>query len=55
MIKLKACPCCGSRWVELINYKPEVQVQCFGCFLNTGPHETDEEAAKTWNRRRKPK
>lgn len=56
-LKLKACPFCGSRQVEIVTlqhprYVESYAVECLDCGVMTWPTISMEAAAKVWNRRK---
>ena len=55
MIKLKPCPFCGSRNIEMRRLSVQGRwsrfVRCLDCWANTDVCADDELAAACWNRR----
>ena len=53
-VKLKPCPFCGSKYVEIIKpFNKEYQVQCGDCYATSCVETTPKKAVKAWNMRAK--
>ncbi len=52
MIKLKPCPFCGSKMIDVLDYKLFWMSSCRNCnAIGPGEHKTADQAARAWNER----
>lgn len=51
MEKLKPCPFCGNKNIEIVDGDAWPWVRCRECLGSTAMENTKEEAIKKWNRR----
>ena len=53
MSKLKPCPFCGNKNIDIVTFHGMFQVICQWCHIMTEEKETKKEAVDDWNKRAK--